>query len=368
MSSNGSGPYSWGAGENLIFLISQPRAGSTMLQCILGSHPEIFTSSESWLLLHPVYALRDEGIWTEYDANLACRARQDFIQSLPAGDEDYFEGLRQMYGYLYSRALVDSGKHYFLDKTPRYYHIIPEIKRLFPEAGFIILLRNPLSVLCSIVRAWIRGNWVSLHRFKYDLLEAPASLVDGIETLSESCMVTHYETLVENPRAEMKRLCSGLGVEFLPDMLEYGQAGASSWRFGDKVGVRQYDKPDPTGAERWMNDIEDPQVWRLGRDYLAWLGRDTVNRMGYAYDDLLDTLAPLQPSAVRQCFTWPLWVLVNGLNLAEYGQVAEQRTDQVLGSLRRVLASLRRDGLKVTWGRIESEIRNKKGSGLSSAE
>jgi hypothetical protein len=44
-------------GENFIFLISQPRAGSTMSQRILGSHPNIYTVSEPWILLGPLYPL-----------------------------------------------------------------------------------------------------------------------------------------------------------------------------------------------------------------------------------------------------------------------------------------------------------------------
>ena len=48
--------------ENLILMISPPRAGSTMLQRILGSHSDIHTVSEPWLVLHPLYALRPEGI------------------------------------------------------------------------------------------------------------------------------------------------------------------------------------------------------------------------------------------------------------------------------------------------------------------
>jgi hypothetical protein len=47
-------------GKNLIFLISQPRAGSTLTQAILGSHRDIYTLSEPWLMLHPIYALRPE--------------------------------------------------------------------------------------------------------------------------------------------------------------------------------------------------------------------------------------------------------------------------------------------------------------------
>ena len=47
--------------QDLIFLISQQRAGSTLLQRILGGHPEVHTTAETWLMLHPIYALREQG-------------------------------------------------------------------------------------------------------------------------------------------------------------------------------------------------------------------------------------------------------------------------------------------------------------------
>ena len=106
-------------GDNLIFLISQPRAGSTLLQRMLATHPEIYTTSEPWLMLHPLYALRPEGYEAEYNADWAQSAVRDFLQALPGGEDEYLEGVRRMYTYLYERAFAGSGKRYFLDKTPR---------------------------------------------------------------------------------------------------------------------------------------------------------------------------------------------------------------------------------------------------------
>lgn len=59
-----------------MFLISQPRAGSTLLQRILGSHPDIHTVSEPWLMLQPLYALRPDGYRAEYNEHLARNATQ----------------------------------------------------------------------------------------------------------------------------------------------------------------------------------------------------------------------------------------------------------------------------------------------------
>ena len=66
-------------GEDLIFIISQPRSGSTLLQRILAGHPEIQTSAETWLLLHPTYAFRTSGIDTDYDSRFAAQGVEEFL-------------------------------------------------------------------------------------------------------------------------------------------------------------------------------------------------------------------------------------------------------------------------------------------------
>ena len=121
-------------------------------------------------MLPILYALRPYGHSAEYESRLAQAALAEFLQTLPSGTDDYFEAARRMGLYLYQQALAGTGKHYFLDKTPRYYWIIPELQRVFPRATFIILLRNPLAVLCSIINTWAKDNWFALYRYRHDLL------------------------------------------------------------------------------------------------------------------------------------------------------------------------------------------------------
>ncbi|MFV1990599.1 MAG: sulfotransferase, partial [Acidimicrobiales bacterium] len=45
------------------FLLSLPRSGSTLLQRLLGAHSMVATVAEPWLLIPPLYALRDEGVY-----------------------------------------------------------------------------------------------------------------------------------------------------------------------------------------------------------------------------------------------------------------------------------------------------------------
>ena len=52
-----------------------------------------------------------------------------------------------------------SDKRYFLDQTPQYHLIIPELLRVFPAASYVILFRNPLAVLVSMIAAWVPDDF-----------------------------------------------------------------------------------------------------------------------------------------------------------------------------------------------------------------
>jgi hypothetical protein len=136
-------------GEDLIFVISQPRSGSTLLQRLLAGHPEVQTSAETWLMLLPAYGLRGAGLEADFRPAWASRAVREFLEYYADGVETHLDGVRAYARAIYGRVLEKHGRTRFLDKTPRYFLIVPELARLFPSARFILLWRNPLSVLAS---------------------------------------------------------------------------------------------------------------------------------------------------------------------------------------------------------------------------
>lgn len=317
-------------GQNLIFLISQPRAGSTLLQRILGNLPDIHTISEPWLLLPPIYSNRSKGVWYEFDAHTAHIAHKSLVDTLPHGNDDFAEAMRYMCVFLYNQILSSSGKSNFLDKTPRYYLIIPELIRLFPKAHFIILFRNPLGVLSSIQRTWVRERWLLFHKRKKDLLEAPALLLDGVNKLGDRCSVVQFEQLIKEPVTEVKKICTDLGIEFSQEAIDYGSFNDPAWRHGDKAGINQHAKPTPTSAEKWVRDIQNPQVWRLANDYMHMLGKPIFDQMGYSYHDICQTLNDHKPNAISLSFTYPSWLLLNALNIVESANLFERRVDRII--------------------------------------
>ena len=297
-------------GENLIFLISQPRAGSTLVQRILSVHHDIITTSEPWLMLQPLYFLRTDGYESEYNAYLAGIALKDFIDIIPDGEEKYIESVRSIYSNLYQNVIENSGSRYFLDKTPRYYFIIKELYRTFPRARYIILLRNPLAVLCSILKTWIKDQTFTLYNNKNDLIKAPFFLLDGIDLLGKDCLVIHYEHLLNNPQHEVQRICDYLSIDFISTMLDYGRQKLPHWNLGDQGDIYKKVRPEPGNAQKWLQFLSDPQAWRLGYDYLNLLGSKTLGRMGYSYKELSSELHSIRPKKFNSWKTLPLELLL----------------------------------------------------------
>jgi hypothetical protein len=296
-------------GRNLVFLVSQPRAGSTLLQRILGQHPEIHTVAEPWLMLPLIGVLLPSFDEPDHRMHRVPEAVRDFVRDLPGGDEDYLQGVRRMATHIYDCALHGSGKRLFLDKTPRYFEIVPELLRALPGARFVFLLRNPLAVLHSIVEAWCGWSWLNLARYRADLLDGPRLLVEGIEKAGDRGIGLRYESLVADPEAELERVCRHLGIDFDAAMVDYG-GGDLGWRFGDREGVRNHSRPVGSSVDRWVEGLACAQSWRLADDYLRALGPAAIEALGYDFGELSNTLARHRPGPSRRAATCSLsWLL-----------------------------------------------------------
>lgn len=288
--------HSWDPlGANLIFILSQPRAGSTLLQKILGSHPGIHTVSEPWVALHPLFGLRAGGLATDYGARLSLAAVEQFLARLPEGEEAWWEAVRRMLGHLYERALAPSGKRFFLDKTPRYYFIIPELRRTFPRAHFVFLLRHPLAVLASVIDTWAPDDSVAdLRLFRHDLGVAPKRLVEALAAAGPNDVVVRYEDLAAKPEPAIAALCQALGVAFDPAMVRYGgsDAGRAQFEFGDVGTVYREDRPIADRIDRWRTTLDSPirRAWAAG--YLRLLGAEIVGALGYSYAEMAHCFPP----------------------------------------------------------------------------
>jgi hypothetical protein len=267
-----------------IFILSTQRAGSTLLQRILGSHEAIGTASEPWFLLPLLYSVREKGAGAEYNHATMVGGVVGFAeQYLPRGVDSYLEAIHDLTLRLYGEAAP--GKPYFLDKTPRYYLVADDLLRVFPEGKFIFLFRNPLAIAASMIETWADGNW-NLDHHSSDLFGL-ARLSETYEANSERAVGVRYEELLTQPLQAVTRLLEYIGLPADETIVQ---------RFVDlPMPNREYWDPNATRYEgisrepldKWKATMASPLRKAWCRRYLQWLGAGHLQTMGYELDQLL---------------------------------------------------------------------------------
>jgi len=284
-----------------LFIFSLPRSGSTLLQRVLAADSQIASVAEPWVLLPFVYALRERGISAEYSHQSANLALNDFIQELPNGKKDYLSAIRSAMNELYRKATKDNDARYFLDKTPRYALIADEIIEIFPEGKFIMLWRNPLAIIASIIETWEDGKW-NLSKHKVDLFDGVANLIDCYRSHSEKVLAIQYESFLRSPEMELSRIAEYLELKLEPDLLKSFYQVKFRGIMGDPTGVKNYREVDTAPLEKWKATINNPLRKMWCRRYLRWLGEERLRIMGYELNDLLRELDSTEMS-LRNLFT-----------------------------------------------------------------
>ncbi|MCB9044046.1 MAG: sulfotransferase [Chitinophagales bacterium] len=269
-----------------LFLISQPRSGSTLLQAILSNNAQIATQSEPWLLL-PFLSWEDTNTHKAlYGHHLAVKGIQSFVHNLPEKQADFSQEMSRFFTNLYTKAA--DGATYFLDKTPRYYEILPQIQTYFPAAKIIILKRNPFAVLNSIIDTFSVNSYDKLFNFRRDILHAPFLLEDfrNKNMHNATVQVVHYENLVKNPETTVAQLMQWLEVPFSPQMLHYQENESYKGNLGDPVGVHKHTFPKTDSLGQWKEKLQTRQWQRFFKAYANFLGNDFLEKYGnYSFEN-----------------------------------------------------------------------------------
>lgn len=276
----------------LLFLFSLPRSGSTMLQRLLAAHTKISTVSEPWLLLPFSYTLKSTGLFSEYDHGTCYKAISDFVQHLPNKEYDYNQALSDFVYTLYKKT-GDPEASYFLDKTPRYYLIIPDIAKMFPNAKFIFLFRNPLQVMASHIKTWTKGK-LRLERYYIDLYRGPKLLAEGYENLKDKSIKIHFDDLIENPNKTLKYILDYLALEYDPTLIENFTKVKLEGQVGDKEGYYQYDQIEPKTIDKWKEVFATKYRKKFAKKYISKFSQSNLKTFGYDSDTLFKLIDDLK--------------------------------------------------------------------------
>lgn len=282
--------------DRLLFVISPPRAGSTLLQQMLGSHSQIYTHPEPHLITPLAYlGYHDTVDKAPYDHINGADAIRAFVARLPRGEEDYLDALRAYADTLYGRMLAPSGRRYFLDKTPAYATVLPFLTALYPQAKYVVLTRHPLAVMSSYANSFFVGDWEAAHAFNPILERYVPAMAGLLRTRQVPLLQVDYEELVRAPERELSRLFAFLELADEPDAVNYGKHFERKEGPGDPLTVHQHSRPTTDSLDKWVAELRaDPDKRRFARTIIERLDERDLETWGYPKERLF---APLSSAA-----------------------------------------------------------------------
>jgi hypothetical protein len=288
-----------------IFLFGNTRSGTTIVQKVMSTHPNIagwYEPNALWLYAEP------GRIHDEFD------------------ERDATDRVKK---YIRERFLKYQERHggrIVLEKTPQNILRIPYVRAIFPEAKFLFIVRNPFSFISSVEYKWQRPvtgqgifrrlkdtpisqlhHWVRRYlvqqinkrilRRKYlsiwgpryrgiqedlkthDLLTVIARQWSVPSMKAEKDMATFdngqvlrlkYEDFVDNPISDLERICAHCGLAMTGDMLNAAREMVKSDR---KIKWQRF---DPRDLARIIPEIRD-EMQRHGYEIPAEIAHSIQN-------------------------------------------------------------------------------------------
>jgi len=282
----------------LLFLFSLPRSGSTLCQRIMGAHKDIATAAEPHLLLPLMYSLNPNGVYSTYSHEFMVRGVQSLCAYLPNGVDDYMNEVRKFVFRVYAKTVRNHEK-YFLDKTPAYHHIAGDIIALFPEAKFVFLWRNPLSVVSSYIETFYNGQW-QIQNEEFSFFDGLEALVSAYQKYEMRSIAVRYEDIVFSPLRTWQKVFNYLELSFYPEIIEnFYKVKLKEKDSGDPYArLPEYQSIRQTSVDRWKNVLVNPLRKAWCRRYLCRIGEKRLGVMGYDFQSLLSEINS-QPSDFR---------------------------------------------------------------------
>jgi hypothetical protein len=268
--------------ERPFFVVGSPRSGTTLLRFILSSHPRIYIPAETGFIPFLPHKARGLLTFAQVTALLARIGRLNrewdgLVQDLPS----FYQALpgptlEHVLDALYQRKIRGHGATRWGDKTPSYVLHISTLNEIFPTAQFIHVIRDGRDATLSAQKKWGAQSW---YMDNYYLLRNWVRAVErgcaaGRELGAGRYHEVRYEALVQRPGPTIESLCTFLGEEFHPGMLEHTRLARTQIGPGGHIEVREPISSASVG--RWKD-----QMSAFDRKMADRVAGTTLSALGY---------------------------------------------------------------------------------------
>ncbi len=227
-----------------IFVVGNPRSGTTLMRVLLSAHPNIYITHEPWFYIWNSLCPDDvsgDQFLRYYFQTFSFRwlkiARSEVLKNLPPTlpRKDVHWAFREIMR-LKAEAL---GRNRYGEKTPGETDYLKDIYEDFPDARVIVMVRDPRSTVDS-TRKMVWGS-------KSDLANAIVyeRTRRKIDKFRDRVLIVKLETLRLDPEGEMRRVLEFVGEEWDPAVLDHAANNPA---------------PDDMPPVPWLRTASEPLV------------------------------------------------------------------------------------------------------------
>lgn len=264
------------------FVIAKGRSGTTLLQAMLNANPHIVAPPESRFIILLYFRYGKIKVWTEKIITTFCNdlfkeglfrniwdINKNELQATLIASKDLltFTLACKIIFYLSS---PEKKAHVFIDKNPVYHFFQPELKKIFPDAKFIHLVRDYRAFLVSYHR--MVANSTRIYTVKeatdivYRWMKINMLIEEAKNRSPQNYFTLTYEFLVNNPSKSMVDICRFLNLAYNENMVQNHQSGIH-YKFlnNDKARFRKihrnlFQPINPSLIDEWKGKISEENL------------------------------------------------------------------------------------------------------------
>ncbi|MGA9778333.1 MAG: tetratricopeptide repeat-containing sulfotransferase family protein [Limisphaerales bacterium] len=206
--------------RRIALLCGHPRSGTTLLEQVLDSHPDMVSAEETEIFHDYAYIPLMQGL-PEGERMLPVLEAAQADRLLESRD-NYFRQMELLLGQTIKGRLL-------IDKNPSLTYFIPALVRVFPEIKLLIALRDPRDVVMScFMQAFVPIGQVTVAYLTLEgTVDEYAALVGIWQTLAPLLqghyLQVRYEDMVEDLESVSRKTLDFLGVPWDAGVLKFDE-------------------------------------------------------------------------------------------------------------------------------------------------
>ncbi|EDX86781.1 Sulfotransferase domain family [Synechococcus sp. PCC 7335] len=249
-----------------VFIVGAPRSGTTLLSAFLANHSEIACGPETHFFrrLNPnkLRSAIEEVDWPKKAVNeilslkLSRQPVYELFELTPGEIDEYLTcrspSITNMLESLTLQHAQKKDKKCWVEKTPNHLLHLPTIRKAFPQAFIVRIIRDPRDSAVSMRKLpWASQSvlancylWSEWFNQSHDFCE------DDKGTLT-----IRYEDLVLEPEATLRKVCNHIHRTFEPSMMDTSKSAHNVITPKEPWKLQVSQPLDPSRLYAWKKNL-----------------------------------------------------------------------------------------------------------------